>query len=232
MLALSTTIAFSQVLLAVATPPKRCASKSALLLLAISLISSLARPAFAQVDIAARRGTFTPGELALLPEYCQDIMFTPGYTGARGDRWRALIGEEFMHMHHYCRGLRDARFAETAQVSRQERRFLWARAVSEYEYVVARSRPSMVLLPEIFVKIGEANLRINRVSAAQEAFERARALKPDYWPAYTVWADRLIELRLYSRARALLEQGLQHAPDEPHLKATLAKIPRNAVRQD
>jgi len=174
------------------------------------------------VDIGKRRGSFTPGELSLLPEYCRDIQGTPTYDGEQGDRWRGLMGSSFAHMHHYCRGLRDVHFARTAAgLTTQHRRFLWQRSIDEFNYIVRNSPPDMVLMPEVFVKIGQSNLELGRLYDAQLAFEEARRLKPDYWPAYTIWADRLMSLHKYQAARVLLEEGLSNAPSSQELKSRL-----------
>lgn len=199
-----------------------------LALLAVAFLIPLL-PASAQgVDIPNRRGSFTPGELALLPPYCSDMHGMPGYDGPLGDHWRSQMGEDFQHIHHYCRGLRDVFFARMATVSAQHRRFLWERSVNEYEYMLRNSRPGMPLIPEIFTRMGESLLQLGRLADAQAAFENARRLKPDYWPAYTAWADELMKLKQYKAARELLEQGLGHAPKSAELLSRLNKAKAGA----
>jgi hypothetical protein len=64
--------------------------------------------------------------------------------------------------------------------------------------------------------MGEAELRINNPIKANVAFARARALKPDYWPAYTGWIDFLIKVGKTTDAKTLAQRGLEYSP-----KATL-----------
>lgn len=175
------------------------------------------------VDFPVRRGSFTPGELALLPPYCQNIQGFPGYQGPEGDRWRSLLGDDFQHFHHYCRGLRDVHFARNAVVTTQQRKFLWERSITEYEYMVRNSKPTMVLLPEIYLRMGESYLELDRLAEAQSAFESSRKLKPDYWPAYTRWIDQLLKLGQFRMARELAEEGLTHLPENRELSARLAR---------
>jgi len=192
---------------------------TSILLLVISLLSA---PVGAQgVDFPQRRNTFTPGELAILPPYCSNMQGFPGYEGPAGDRWRGLLGEDFQHFHHYCRGLRDVHFARTAVVNVQQRRFLWERSISEYQYMIRNSKPTMALLPEIYFKMGESFLELGRLSDAQLAFESARKLKPDYWPAYTRWIDELLKLKQFATAREVAEVGLRQLPDHPELRVRL-----------
>ena len=176
------------------------------------------------VDIGSRRGYFTPGELALLPEICKDIQGSPTYNGPRGDHWRAYIGDSLQHMHHYCRGMRDLLFLRTVQLKPEHRRLLWDRAAGEMMYVIERSPPTMAMQPELWLHYGNAKLNLGDLMAAQRAYEQSRKLKPDYWPAYTQWADYLIQNKRNDDARVLLEEGLKHAPDQPELVKRLASV--------
>ncbi len=193
-----------------------------LLLVIGLLLSVMSLPSPAQeIDIPKRRNSFTPGELAVLPPYCANIMGFPGYEGPPGDRWRELLGSDFQHFHHYCRGLRDVYFARVAVVPAAQRRFLWERSISEYEYMINNSSPTMALMPEIYFKKGESYLELGRLSDAQLAFESARKLKPDYWPAYTRWIDELLKLKQFATAREVAEVGLRQLPDHPELRVRL-----------
>jgi tetratricopeptide (TPR) repeat protein len=175
------------------------------------------------VDFPNRRNSFTAGELALLPPYCKNIQGFPGYDGPEGDRWRAILGEDFQHFHHYCRGLRDVHFARTAVVTAQQRKFLWERSLNEYEYMIRNSKPTMVLMPEIYLRMGESFVELRRLGEAQLAFEASRKLKPDYWPAYTAWIDQLLLLKQFGAARELAEEGLKQLPDSPELRSRLER---------
>ncbi len=192
------------------------------------LAAGLLAPALAQLDIPNRRGSFTPGELAMLPPYCRNMQGFPGYHGPEGDRWRSMMGNDYEHIHHYCRGLRDVIFATSALPNATQRRFLWPRAVSEYDYMINNARCTLPLLPEIHFKRGEALVVLGRLAEADAAFARARALKPDYWPAYVAWADQLMSLKLNDRARDLLLEGLRHLPESPELLGRLARLPDGA----
>lgn len=199
------------------------------LLLAAGLLSPAWHAHAQQIDIPNRRPNFTPGELALLPPYCKDIQGMPGYRGAAGDRWRGAFGNMFQHMHHYCRGLRDVMFATMAAASPAQRKFLWERSINEYDYMIRNAGSNMALLPEIHFRRGESLVRLARLPEAEQEYERAWTLKPDYWPAYSAWAQQLIGLKLYARARSVLEAGLQHSPGEPTLTKLMAQVPGGTV---
>ena len=98
--------------------------------------------------------------------------------------------------------------------------------MSEFDYLFKNCSPSTPLMPEIFLKYGELNLVLDNLPEAKVGFDRARELKPDYWPAYTRWIDVLLKLRQFDQAKALAEQGLQHLPDNAELQTRLAAASR------
>jgi len=175
------------------------------------------------LDIERRR-SFTAGELALLPEICKDIHGMPTYDGPRGDYWRSIIGDTLQHMHHYCRGVRDMMFARMLTMRPEHKRLLWDRAAGEMQYVIKASPPTMMLQPELWVRYAEAQLELGKLQEAQAGFEQSRKLKPDYWPAYTGWADFLINNRQFDEARSVIELGLKQLPESPQLTQRLERI--------
>jgi len=175
------------------------------------------------VDYPSRRRTFTPGEFERLPDYCR-YMQGYGYETPKGLQYKKMMGVALEHMHHYCRGLPDMFFARIAPVSATDRWGLWSRALGEIDYMVKNTPQDNPLMPEFWYQRGEILLALGQLSDAQEAFERSRTLKPDYWPAYTAWADFLIQNRRFDEARAVVDLGLRNAPDSPQLAQRLERI--------
>ena len=207
---------------------KRAVLSIALWLLALTTVwVPLAAQAQGSIrpEIRARSG-YTPGQWAVLPAWCRDTQDSPeawrlGVTWDRNPnarQWIAIMGSDFQHMHHYCRGLRYELMLNTiADLNPRERIALNERITEEMDYIINNCQRSMPLMPEAWLKKGDAHLRMDQLAVAQSAFEAARTIKPDYWPAYTRWADVLIGLKQSDRARALLERGLAHAPGQPQL---------------
>ena len=189
------------------------------------LLAFTALAAHAQLRPEISSLTFTEGEWALLPEWCIDSQQgpygSPEFGGLnkspRASQWVALMGPDFWHMHHYCRGLTDLNRLNRADLSPRERIALMETAINEFKYVINNCKPTMPLMPEAFLRMGDVHVMRNDYAQASAAFEQARRLKPDYWPAYSRWADVLIGLKQFERARALLEEGLGHSPQQPVL---------------
>lgn len=161
----------------------------------------------------------TDTELALVPGYCKDTQGF-GYGDAttnpspRSGHWVSLMGKTFWHMHHYCRGLIKRNRAMKAGMRFEERRDLIKSAIGEYEYVLGNNKDAdFILLPEIYTRVGEANILIANPSEAEQAFAKARQIKPDYWPAYSHWAEYLIQKGKRAEAKQLVKSGLEQTPN-------------------
>ncbi len=198
----------------------------------LGLFTAAADDAQAQAA-GIRAKEYTAGEQALLPEWCIDSQDGPygspeggSYTNKspRAPAWVNAMGSDFWHMHHYCRGLRDTMRLRSAGLSGLDKNFLTQRAVSEFYYVINNCKPTMPLMPEVYLKLGEVYLLQQNLPEAQAAFERSRELKPDYWPAYDRWIGVLMGLKQFDTARALVKEGLAHSPAEPTLLARSAAL--------
>ena len=75
------------------------------------------------------------------------------------------------------------------------------------------------LAPEIYTYVGRTHLLLKEPQEADRAFAKARAQKPDYWPAYSWWATFLLDGGHLEEARATVEEGLKHSPNERVLLA-------------
>lgn len=199
-------------------------------LVTISLCLQVGAATAAQFPLAEPNG-FTWGELSVLPEYCKDTQGTVWDKRGNGGpespnlpRWVGLMGEDFFHLHHYCYGLRDFRNAELAGEGSPRGQRLLLEGLNQLSYVIRNCQPTMILMPEVFLKQGDALLKLGRVIEAKESYERSRALKPDYWPAYTKWADVLVGLKQFDTARQLLKEGLNFSPDQPELTQRIASL--------
>jgi tetratricopeptide (TPR) repeat protein len=90
-------------------------------------------------------------------------------------------------------------------------------AINDYRYVLANAQRGFVLAPEILLRIGEAYLYLQNYGLAMDAFQRARQLKPGYWPPYVRWAAILYGAGKKREALAHLEEAMRLVPEEAAL---------------
>lgn len=170
------------------------------------------------LPVAAKPQNITESEMKLIPAYCPD---TQGFgygdafsnTSPRAPHWVGLMGKGFWHMHHYCWARINMNRAQRAGVPNQAKKGLWESALKDYQYVINHVSNDFVLLPEIYTRQGEVELLLGQSNHAQESFSRARQLKPDYWPAYSNWAEFLIKAGKRAEALKVVSAGLEYSPN-------------------
>ncbi len=176
----------------------------------------------------------TPGELALMPEFCQDVQTVNGWEqgvreSPRAPTWVSKMGRSFWDMHHYCWARIAVHRSMSPGLNQNQRDHLVESAIDDMQYVVRRAPLTMVLLPEIHYFMGDYFKLLRRYGEASESYKRSRELKPDYWPAYAGLADLMLLSGQRKDAKAVLEQGLSVLPDEVALKSRLDRL--NGVAQ-
>ena len=184
----------------------------------LRLIFGLSLMLMAGLANANKPADITESEMRLLPRYCPDTMGF-GYgdssynTSPRAGHWVSLMGKDFWNIHHYCWGLINLSRAQKSGLPRQTRRGMLESVQADYKYVINKSSRDFIMLPEIYTRLGDVQLLLMQANKANESFARARKLKPDYWPAYSHWAEYLLHSGQKSEALKITKAGLQHAPD-------------------
>lgn len=172
-------------------------------------------------------------EVGLLPPYCMHTQefrerVPGGSNPAEIERWKLTLGPTYEAMHHYCWGLMKTNRALYFARDAQARRFFYADANNEFDYVIERSPDDFVLLPEILTKKGDNLVRLGRGSLAMVEFERAIGLNAKYWPPYARISDIHKQEGDLVKARQVLERGLSAAPDAKNLSTKLSELESGA----
>lgn len=162
-------------------------------------------------SLAETPQNITEAEWAMLPRYCPDTLAFKGY-GANRAKWEAVMGHGFSHMHHYCWARITFSRSQRATISREQKNALLTATLVDLQYVVRNTDDTFILLPEVLTWLGRTYLLLRNPTEASQAFAKARTLKPDYWPAYTHWAEFLQSAGKRDEAMAIVKIGLQHAP--------------------
>ena len=164
-------------------------------------------------------------DLPGLPAYCPSTWGGSARTKESVEHWEQRMGGGmFMHMHHYCWGLASLRKAQDYKLSVGEKRTLLSTAVKEIDYVLGHAQPDFVLLPEMLTKRGEALLRLKDYRAAEAMFTKAIETRKDYWPAYTLYAEALIDQGKRDQARDVLNNGIKQVSEPRMLQRMLTDL--------
>ena len=171
----------------------------------------------ASTALASLPPNVSKSEMDSIPEYCPHTMgfnYKQSSPSPKAPYWIAVMGSNNLWtVHHYCWALINLRRAENKALSAQVRGGLLNEAIGDIYWTLEHCDRDFVLLPEIYTRLGDAELMCSNTGAAYDAYLRARQLKPDYWPAYSNWAAALIKVGLKNDARKLVQEGLMQVPD-------------------
>lgn len=187
------------------------------------MVSGLCLASISPLSLALKPNNITPEELALLPRYCLDAQ-SFGYgdaysnTSPNAPKWVAMMGKSFWHIHHHCWALINVRRADKAQTPKQKQVALWGEALGDFEYVVRNTPEDFILLPEILTWMGRTQAKLGQHDQAEQSFEKAKSIKPDYWPPYYHHGELLLKLGRRTEALEIVTTGLRQAPDAKPLQ--------------
>lgn len=162
---------------------------------------------------AGKPDNVTSAEMATIPPYCPYAQSWDQYmVSPESKRWASILGKPFHAIHHYCWAQINMQRALRSGTPEATRISLFKSVRDDYLYVAQRATPDFVLLPEIMSRLGEVEVRLSLIREADQSFAMARKLKPDYWPAYSHWAEFLIKIGKKSEAINIVKTGLAYSP--------------------
>ncbi len=162
----------------------------------------------------------TDADFAKLPPYCKARL-----KGSKSDYkyWSKRIRPEFIHMHHYCRGLHLLN-KSLAVVDKGERNDILFHAIKEFKYMQNMSTKDFYLRPEIANKAGNAYLRLGKAPEALKEFSKGIKLNPKYVLNYVGLSKVCRKQGDITKAKEILQQGLKHNPSSKLLKKRLKRL--------
>src|SRR5712692_7170822 len=106
----------------------------------LAIFAATALALLAPMHVEAQHD-FEPSLVYMLPVYCkytQDFSARNfgGNNRAEVQRWTELMGNTFIHMHHYCYGLMDVNRAAFLSKTREDRAHNLAQSINEFDYVI------------------------------------------------------------------------------------------------
>lgn len=97
----------------------------------VTLLAFLLTPALAQKKAWPQNPSTE--EVAMMPDYCRAKL---GGSAERYQYWTQRLGpDKFVHLHHYCHGLKEMNRLKLT-FDKQQRRYVAQTAIGEFDYVL------------------------------------------------------------------------------------------------
>lgn len=163
---------------------------------------------------AAAASNWSDAEIKLLPPFCEErLKRAPGQVGP----WQQMLGEDFVHTHHYCNGLGHINRYYRAR-TRQQKTYSLQNAYGGLDYMVRHASPGYSLMPDVYLNRGLVFSLMGDHGKAMADLKKALELNPKLVRAYTLSSEIELKLKKPAAALAVVNEGLRHVPDSKALQ--------------
>lgn len=160
-------------------------------------------------------------ELEMLPEHCQ-VRFKYGISSREYSKWKEILGQDFLHVHHYCDGLT---FLIRARKRDEYQKFYLGSAESNFKYTLKNLiNPKYILLPEIYYQLGIVMKEKGEVDKAISYANKSIQAKKDYLKPYLLLFDTYIKLNDLENAEKTILMAKGLFPRSRAIKRRLKKL--------
>lgn len=173
------------------------------------------------LPIASAKAAWEPtqAEMAALPPYCA-ARFNQGSDAFKN--WQKTMGSDFIHIHHYCVGLKLLNHVRGSSSSKKNETL--GAAVREFDYVLTHAAPDFYMRPEILMNRGIALSMMKRDGEAVSNLLQAIELNPKQPRAYLTLADLYGKMKNRTKALETVSEGLRHNPDTRSLQRRYSEL--------
>ncbi len=165
----------------------------------------------------------TTSDFATLPGYCK-IRYKRDKYPVEYKKLRKRFGQEWSHMHHYCKGLFYLNKGKFAMSDSEQRKSSFSTALDQFNYVQRYWKPNYILSPQVHVNKGKAMIGLGRINQALNEFKTAIKIKPKYSAPYIALSNFYLKIGDSKQAEAWLQKGIKMAPKSKNLKRKLLKL--------
>lgn len=173
----------------------------------------------ANAGLAMDRLGMTEAEARGMPPVCIAKMT----GGELAKQWSAMVGPDFVHVHHYCMGINFLSRAYGAR-DRQDRGFQLKNAHDNLMYMVKAASPAFVIMPDVYLNLGIVYRMRSETGQAIASFQKAIELNPQASRAYRELADSYVTIGDRAKALAIITDGLRQNPETRSLQRLYAEL--------
>ncbi len=177
-------------------------------------------------DVAARSNETTnwsEQDFALYPPFCRARIEREPKELV--DYWTQRLGpKNYLHIHHFCFGLKALNLAYGNLKNKQKREFMANAVVGNFNYIVEHTERTFYLRPDAYVNLGRGHLLRQEYDVARQKFHEALKLNPKLVDAWVAMSDMYHQLGKKSDALAILEQASEICGENKKIDLRIAEM--------
>ena len=162
-------------------------------------------------------------DFALYPTYCRArILREPPELEAY---WEKQFGpKNFLHMHHFCFGLKALNLAYANLQDAGRRTSLAQAVIGNFNYIIEHTERDFYMRPEALTNLGRGYVRTRQYEQARKSFQAALKLNPKSVDAWVALSDMYHQKGQYGDAMKVLEKALAEAGDSKKITLRIADM--------
>lgn len=161
----------------------------------------------------------TATEMAALPAYCA-ARFNEGSDAFK--TWRATMGGDFIHVHHYCAGINFINRSYGMQG--KDRQGTLGAAVQQFDYMLRHTSPDFHMRAEFLMNRGVALSLLKKTGEAVANLNQAVEKNPELPRAWMTLADLYEAQKQRAKALETVTEGLRHNPGTRSLQRRYTEL--------
>lgn len=142
--------------------------------------------------------------------------------------WSQRLGpKNFLHMHHFCFGLKALNIAYASFNDKNKRMTMANGVVGNFNYILEHTERSFFMRPDALVYLGRGHLLRQEYDIAQQKFFDALKLNPKLVDAWVAMSDMYYQAGKKSDALSVLQQASEFCGENKKIDLRIAEM-RNA----
>lgn len=177
-------------------------------------------------DLAARRNettNWTDQDFALYPPFCRARI--ERQPKELVDYWTQRLGpKNYLHIHHFCFGLKALNLAYANLNNKQQREFMANAVVGNFNYIIDSTERTFYLRPDAYVNLGRGHLLRGEYDVARQKFYEALKLNPKLVDAWVAMSDMYYQAGKKSEALSVLLQASEYCGENKKIDLRIAEM--------
>jgi tetratricopeptide (TPR) repeat protein len=177
-------------------------------------------------DVAARRNettNWTDQDFALYPPFCRARIEREPKELV--DFWTQRLGpKNYLHIHHFCFGLKALNLAYANLNNKQQREFMASAVIGNFNYIIEHTERTFYMRPEAYVNLGRGYVLRQEYDVARQKFHEALKLNPKLVDAWVAMSDMYHQLGKKSDALSILEQASEICGENKKIDLRVAEM--------
>lgn len=173
--------------------------------------------------------SWSDNDFALYPPYCNAKL----NDRAKDQElfWKQRLGpENFLHIHHFCFGLKALTMAYASFNDVPTRNSLANGVITNFNYILKHTQRDFFMRGDAMLNLGRGYLLLKEYSDARDMFEAALKFNPDMVDAWVALSDLYFQTGKKEDALRTLEEAVERVGEHKKISLRIEELKKAGVK--